>query len=101
MESYSRGRRGVPAKDVGVERRARVQIPHSPPLTFHPYHYGMGGFFIEKKVVINYTTTIFIVLFFEVLQNILLSRILIGLCFYLFLVRLIVFVFLVLNQSCL
>ena len=32
MESYSRGRRGVPAKDVGVERRARVQIPHSPPL---------------------------------------------------------------------
>ena len=31
MESYSRGRRGVPAKDVGVERRARVQIPHSPP----------------------------------------------------------------------
>ncbi len=33
MESYSRGRRGVPAKDVGVERRARVQIPHSPPDT--------------------------------------------------------------------
>ncbi len=32
MESYSRGRRGVPAKDVGVERRARVQIPHSPPI---------------------------------------------------------------------
>lgn len=32
MESYSRGRRGVPAKDVGVERRARVQIPHSPPV---------------------------------------------------------------------
>ena len=31
MESYSRGRRGVPAKDVGVEMRARVQIPHSPP----------------------------------------------------------------------
>ena len=31
VESYSRGRRGVPAKDVGVERRARVQIPHSPP----------------------------------------------------------------------
>ena len=33
VESYSRGRRGVPAKDVGVERRARVQIPHSPPTT--------------------------------------------------------------------
>ena len=32
MESYSRGRRGVPAKDVGVEMRARVQIPHSPPI---------------------------------------------------------------------
>ena len=31
VESYSRGRRGVPAKDVGVEMRARVQIPHSPP----------------------------------------------------------------------
>lgn len=35
MESYSRGRRGVPAKDVGVERRARVQIPHSPPIEVH------------------------------------------------------------------
>lgn len=35
MESYSRGRRGVPAKDVGVERRARVQIPHSPPIESH------------------------------------------------------------------
>lgn len=34
MESYSRGRRGVPAKDVGVEMRARVQIPHSPPINF-------------------------------------------------------------------
>ena len=33
MESYSRGRRGVPAKDVGVAMRARVQIPHSPPNT--------------------------------------------------------------------
>lgn len=31
LESYSRGRRGVPAKDVGVAMRARVQIPHSPP----------------------------------------------------------------------
>ena len=36
MESYSRGRRGAPAKGVGVERRARVQIPHSPPNT--PYN---------------------------------------------------------------
>ena len=32
LESYSRGRRGVPAKDVGVAMRARVQIPHSPPM---------------------------------------------------------------------
>ena len=31
MESYSRGRRGAPAKGVGVEMHARVQIPHSPP----------------------------------------------------------------------
>ena len=31
MESYSSGRRGAPAKGVGVEMRARVQIPHSPP----------------------------------------------------------------------
>ena len=38
MESYSRGRRGVPAKDVGVERRARVQIPHSPPRESHTKH---------------------------------------------------------------
>ena len=35
MESYSRGRRGAPAKGVGVERRARVQIPHSPPKGNH------------------------------------------------------------------
>ena len=35
MESYSRGRRGAPAKGVGVERRARVQIPHSPPKPPH------------------------------------------------------------------
>ena len=31
MESYSRGRRGVPAKDVDVAMRARVRIPRSPP----------------------------------------------------------------------
>ena len=43
MESYSRGRRGVPAKDVGVERRARVQIPHSPPMPQYVV------FFILKK----------------------------------------------------
>ena len=35
MESYSRGRRGVPAKDVGVAMRARVQIPHSPPIPLY------------------------------------------------------------------
>ena len=32
MESYSRGRRGAPAKGVDVLKRARVQIPHSPPV---------------------------------------------------------------------
>lgn len=44
MESYSRGRRGVPAKDVGVERRARVQIPHSPPNKNNPNTL-VNGFF--------------------------------------------------------
>ena len=31
MEKYSSGRRGAPAKGVGVLKRARVQIPPSPP----------------------------------------------------------------------
>ena len=31
MEKYSRGRRGAPAKGVGRETAARVQIPPSPP----------------------------------------------------------------------
>ena len=31
MEKYSRGRRGAPAKGVGRETIARVQIPPSPP----------------------------------------------------------------------
>ena len=31
MEKYSRGRRGAPAKGVGRETVARVQIPPSPP----------------------------------------------------------------------
>ena len=31
MEKYSRGRRGAPAKGVGWETAARVQIPPSPP----------------------------------------------------------------------
>ena len=30
MEKYSRGRRGAPAKGVGRETGARVQIPPSP-----------------------------------------------------------------------
>ena len=30
-EKYSRGRRGAPAKGVGRETGARVQIPPSPP----------------------------------------------------------------------
>ena len=32
MEKYSSGRRGAPAKGVGVLKRARVQIPPSPPI---------------------------------------------------------------------
>ena len=33
LEKYSRGRRGAPAKGVGRETGARVQIPPSPPRT--------------------------------------------------------------------
>ena len=33
MEKYSRGRRGAPAKGVGRETGARVQIPLSPPIS--------------------------------------------------------------------
>ena len=44
MESYSRGRRGAPAKGVGVERRARVQIPHSPPKGNHTKTLSNGVF---------------------------------------------------------
>ena len=50
VESYSRGRRGVPAKDVGVERRARVQIPHSPPLSHNPNIYFTKDFIILDYV---------------------------------------------------
>ena len=32
LEKYSRGRRGAPAKGVGRETGARVQIPPSPPI---------------------------------------------------------------------
>ena len=35
MESYSRGRRGGPAKALVRETGARVQIPHSPPRESH------------------------------------------------------------------
>ncbi len=50
MESYSRGRRGAPAKGVGVEMRARVQIPHSPPKACytHPISDGVCIFFCSK-----------------------------------------------------
>ena len=49
MESYSSGRRGAPAKGVGVEMRARVQIPHSPPRNQPPLPYGLGGFLFKNK----------------------------------------------------
>ena len=52
MESYSRGRRGVPAKDVGVERRARVQIPHSPPIGTAFAHAVL--LFLPKRYFCNY-----------------------------------------------
>ena len=48
MESYSRGRRGVPAKDVGVAMRARVQIPHSPPSDNNPNTYVRVVLFLLK-----------------------------------------------------
>ena len=32
MKKYSRGRRGAPAKGIGRETGARVQIPPSPPI---------------------------------------------------------------------
>ena len=54
MESYSRGRRGVPAKDVGVERRARVQIPHSPPIGTAFAHAVL--LFLSKRHSRNYNT---------------------------------------------
>ncbi len=37
MEKYPSGRRGSPAKGVGRETGARVQIPPSPPKNGHPY----------------------------------------------------------------
>ena len=39
MEKYSRGRRGAPAKGVGRETVARVQIPPSPPSDNNPNTY--------------------------------------------------------------
>ena len=45
-EKYSRGRRGAPAKGVGRETGARVQIPLSP-LLFAIY---VVRFFFEKVV---------------------------------------------------
>ena len=35
METYSRGRRGAPAKGVGRGTAARVRIPLSPPVKKH------------------------------------------------------------------
>ena len=51
MESYSRGRRGAPAKGVGVERRARVQIPHSPP---KPPHLVVIFYFMPLYIDVRY-----------------------------------------------
>lgn len=57
MESYSRGRRGVPAKDVGVERRARVQIPHSPPSKNTTIYGGIFCLFSAKYCDCNFLGT--------------------------------------------
>ena len=47
LEKYSRGRRGAPAKGVGRETGARVQIPPSPP-EIAP-HESAGLFLAEKE----------------------------------------------------
>ena len=49
MESYSSGRRGAPAKGVGVEMRARVRIPHSPPSKKKKPKLNCLGFYFLKK----------------------------------------------------
>ncbi len=47
MEKYSRGRRGAPAKGVGRETGARVQIPPSPPFIQYSV---FGDESIEERV---------------------------------------------------
>ena len=46
VEKYSRGRRGAPAKGVGWETAARVQIPPSPPkeIARSPWDFGLFPF---------------------------------------------------------
>ena len=46
LEKYSRGRRGAPAKGVGRETGARVQIPPSPPRRRKRY-IACGDFFVK------------------------------------------------------
>ena len=50
-EKYSRGRRGAPAKGVGRETVARVQIPPSPPreTTLTP-RVNVVFFIVNKKI---------------------------------------------------
>ena len=47
LEKYSRGRRGAPAKGVGRETGARVQIPPSPPE--QPLGFSSGCCFLQKN----------------------------------------------------
>ena len=49
MEKYSRGRRGAPAKGVGRETGARVQIPPSPPTVNGLKPMVLGYFFISSN----------------------------------------------------
>lgn len=48
MEKYPRGRRGSPAKGVGLLKAARVQIPASPPSKGNPNECVWFAFFIPR-----------------------------------------------------
>ena len=58
LESYSRGRRGGPAKALGRATVARVQIPNSPPRESHTKHLeiSVSYFFLHDcfGIVVNF-----------------------------------------------
>ena len=53
MESYSRGRRGGPAKAVGRETGARVQIPLFPPAKVVDAPERAGAFFLWQRLLMK------------------------------------------------